>query len=159
VKQRANTGRKNKLKYTEKEIRLATGMIEQLEDTLDFMYYLMDHSADNTFVLMLITAENIDLKRVLEKEKRDTDIVYEINKEENVYAMICQETKVDGGFHFAERIIRNLTLDNGKDIYCAELEVRITKYSPKDIIFRVVDGFVKARLEEKSGEIVFKSIY
>jgi hypothetical protein len=50
-------------------------------------------------------------------------------------------------------------LDKGENIYCAELEVRTTKYSSKDIVFRVVDAFVKARQEERSGEIIFKSIY
>jgi len=159
MKPRVSSGSNNKLRYTEKEIFLATSMIKELEDALDLMFYLMDCSSENNFVLMLITAEDADLKNILLKEKRDTDIIYDINKEESVYAMICQETKVDGGYRFAERIIRNLRLDEGKDIYCSEIEVRTTKYSPKDIIFRVVDGFVKARLEEKSGEIVFKSIY
>ncbi len=147
------------MRYTEKEIHLTVSMIRQLEDVLDLMFYLMDRSTENTFVLMLITAEKVDLKGVLEKEKRNTDIVYEINKEENVYAMICQETKVDGAYRFVERLIKHLNSEKGEDIYCSEIEVRTTKFSAKDIIFRVVDGFVKARLAERSGEIVFKSIY
>ena len=159
MKPRVNSGDNNKLRYTEKEIFLATNMIKKLGDALDLMFYLMNRSAENNFVLMLITAENVDLKKILEKEKRNTDIVYDINKEEHVYAMICQETKVDGGYRFAERIIRNIRLDEGEDIYCSEIEVRTTKFSAKDIIFRVVDGFVKARQEEKSGNIVFKSVY
>jgi len=159
VKPRANTERKNNLRYTEKEIHLTVSMVRQVEDALELMYYLMDRSTENTFVLMLITAENVDLKRILEKEKRNTDIVFEINNEENVYAMICQETKVDGGYRFAERLSGHILNEKGEDIYCSEVEVRTTKFSAKDIIFRVVDGFVKARLEEKSGEIVFKSIY
>jgi len=149
----------NNLRYTEKEITLAINMIKELEDTLDLMFYLMNRSAENNFVLMIITAENVDLKAIVEKEKRNTDIVYDVNKEECVCAVICQETKVDGGYRFAERIIKNIRLNNGEDIYCSEIEVKTTKYSSKDIIFRVVDGFVKARQEEKSGEIVFKSVY
>ena len=159
MKPRENYGRQNNLKYTEKEIALAVNMITQLEDALDLMFYLMERNQENTFVLMLITAENIDLKKLLEKEKRDTDIVYDIDKIECVCAMICQETKVDGGYRFAERIIRNIRLDEGIDIYCSEIEVRTSRYSAKDVIFRVVDGFVTARQKEESGEIVFKSIY
>jgi len=159
MKPRLRDGHKSSLRYTEKEINLAVNMVEQLEDALDLMFYLMDHNTSESFVLMLITAENINLKSLLEKEKRSTDIVYDINKEECICAMICQETKVDGGYRFAERIIRNIVLDEGTDIYCSEIEVRTSKYSPKDIIFRVVDGFVKSRQEEKSGEIIFKSVY
>jgi len=159
MKPRVSSGPNNKLRYTEKEITLATSMIKELGDALDLMFYLMNHSSENNFVLMLITAEKTDLKKILLKEKRNTDIVYDINKEESVYAMICQETKVDGGYRFAERIIRNIRLDHGEDIYCSEIEVRTTKFSAKDIIFRVVDGFVQARQTEKSGDIVFKSVY
>ena len=159
MKTRANCGQGSSLKYTEKEIKLAVNMVVELENALDLMFYLMDRNSENCFVLMLITAENIQLKKLLEKEKRVTDIVYNIYKEECVSAMICQETKVEGGYRFAERIIRNINLDEGKDIFCSVIEVNTTKYSSKDIIFRVVDGFVKARKEERVGEIIFKSIY
>ena len=159
MKPRENHGRKNNLRYTEKEIHLTVNMIRQLEDALNLMFYLMERSSEKTFVLMLITAENADIKAILEKEKRNTDILYEINKKENVYAMICQETKVDGGYRFVERIMENIFTEKGEDIYCSEIEVRTTKFSAKDIIFRIVDGFVKARQEERSGEIVFKSVY
>ena len=159
VANRDNFGRKNDLRYTAEDITLAVNMVEELENSIDMMFYLMNNSSENTFVLMLITADNIELKKLLEKEKRDTDIVYDIDKEEGICAMICQETKVDGGYRFAERIIRNIILDKGENIYCAELEVRTTKFSSKDVVFRVVDAFVKARQAEKSGEIIFKSIY
>ena len=159
MKPRVNDGRKTNLKYTEKEINLAVNMVEKMKDAMDLMFYLMDRSAENTFVLMLITAENVELMPILEKEKRNTDIIYNVYPEENICAMICQETKVDGAYRFAERIIRNVMLDKGTDIYCSEIEVRTTKFNPKDIIFRVVDGFVRARQEEKSGEIIFKSVY
>ncbi len=159
MKPRQRDGQKISSRYTAKEINLAVNMVNQLEDALDLMFYLMGHNSTDSYVLMLITAENVDLKELLEKEKRSTDIVYEIDKEECVCAMICQETKVDGGYRFAERIIRNIVLSEGTDVYCSEIEVRTSKYKPKDIIFRVVDGFVKARQEEKRGEIVFKSVY
>jgi len=156
---RENFGRKNDLKYTAKDITLAVNMLKELEYSIDMMLYLMNSSSENTFVLMLITADNIELKKLLEKEKRDTDMVFDIDKEKGICAVICQGTKVDGGYRFAERIIRNINLGKGENIYCAELEVRTTKYSSKDIIFRVFDAFVKAREAEKTGEIIFKSIY
>jgi len=159
MKPRLRDGHKSSMRYTEKEINLTVSMVDQMVDVLDLMFYLMDHTSAESFVLMLITAENIELKKLLESEKRSTDIVYEIDQEECVCAMICQETRVDGGYRFAERIIRNIVLNEGSDIYCSEIEVRTSKYSAKDIIFRVMDGFVKARQEEKAGEIVFKSVY
>ena len=159
MKIRESNTRKHSVGYTEKEIRLAVNMVEELEHTIEMMYYLMERNSENNFVLMLITANNVELKALLEKEKRDTDIVYDVGEDECICAMLCQETKVDGGYRFAERLIRNINLDKGEEIYCAEIEVRTSKFSAKDIIFRVVDAFVKARREEKSGEIIFRSVY
>jgi hypothetical protein len=156
---RGNSVHKHSVGYTEKEIKLAVNMIKDIENTIDMMYYLMERNSENNFVLMLISANNVDLKALLKKEKRDTDIVYNVGEDECVCAMLCQETKVDGGYRFAERLINNIILDKGEDIYCAEIEVRMSKYSAKDIIFRVVDAFIKARQEKKSGEIIFHSLY
>ena len=36
---------------------------------------------------------------------------------------------------FAERVIRNIQLDKGTDIFCTELEVRVRHYSPKQVVF------------------------
>lgn len=159
MKKREIYDRNNNLKYTAKEIRLAVTMYKILDDTLDIMFYLMQNNMENTFVLMLISAENIALEALLQEQKRDTDLLYTVDEEEGIYAMVCQETRVDGGYRFAERLMEHIEKANGKEIYCAELEVRTNKYSIKDIIFRTMDTYLKARHEEKSGEIVFKSVY
>jgi hypothetical protein len=150
--------RNNQLGYTDKEILLAVNMIKELSDAIDLMFYLMNRNKENTFVLILITAKDADLKEILLREKRNTDIVYDVYSEENVYAILCQETKVDGGYRFVERIIDKIQDVKGKEIYCSKIEVRTTMYPSKDIIFRVLDSFVKARKSGKSGEIIFKSI-
>ena len=159
MKIRESSTRKHSAGYTEKEIKLAVNMIKDIENTIDMMYYLMERNLENNFVLMLISANNVELKELLKKEKRDTDIIYDVGEDECVCAMLCQETRVDGGYRFAERLIRNIILDKGEDIYCAEIEVRMSRYSAKDIIFRVVDAFINAKREEKSGEIIFHSLY
>ncbi len=103
----------------------------------------MDLEREQTFVLMLLTAKDIDLNTLLNKEKRDTDILYEIDKEESIYVMLCQDTKVDGGYRFAERVIRNIQLDKGTDIYCTELEVRVRHYSPKQVVLKLTRNICK----------------
>ena len=105
----------------------------------------MEHENEQSFVLMLMTAKDIDLHALLNKEKRDTDILFEIDKEESLYVMLCQDTKVDGGYRFAERVIRNILLDNGTDIYCTELEIKATHYSPKQVILKLLETFIKSK--------------
>jgi hypothetical protein len=84
--------------------------------------------------------------------------MFEINKEESLYVMLCQDTKVDGGYHYAERIIRNIVLDGGNTIYCTELEVRAVHYAPKIVILKLLETFIQSKQMNKAGEIVFRSL-
>ena len=155
---RENENRVANLRFNGNEIQLAVKMLDKLQTTIDIIYYLMEHENEQAFVLILLTASDVDLNILLDKEKRDTDILFEIDKEESLYVMLCQDTKVDGGYRFAERVIRNIQLDNGKDIYCTELEVRATHYNPKQVVLKLLETFVKSKLENKSNEIVFRSL-
>ncbi len=155
---RENEIRKDSLRFKAEEIILAVDMIEMLEKTVEVVYYLMEHEGVESFVLMLITAEDIDLHTLLVHEKRDTDILFEINKEKGTYLLLCQDTKIDGGYRFAERIIRNILSNDGKNVYCAEVEVRSTKYPTKAVIFKLIETFMKIKAEEKTNEIVYKSL-
>jgi len=157
--QRYNENRSSNLRFTGKEIELAVNMLDRLETTIDIMYYLMDLEREQSFVLVLLTANDIDLNALLSKEKRETDILYEIDKDESIYVMLCQDTKVDGGYRFAERVIRNIQMDKGTDIYCTELEVRVRHYSPKQVILKLLETFVKSKQMNKSNEIVFRSLH
>ena len=155
---RENENRAAHLRFNGKEIQLAVKMLDTLQTTIDIIYYLMEHENEEAFVLMLLTAKDIDLNTLLNKEKRDTDILFEIDKDESLYVMLCQDTKVDGGYRFAERLIRNIQLDQGTDIYCTELEVRATHYSPKQVVLKLLETFVKSKQQNKSNEIVFRSL-
>ncbi len=156
---RQNESRAVSLRFNGKEIELAVKMLDTLQTAIDIIYYLMDHDKEQAFVLMLLTAKNIDLNTLLEKEKRDTDILYEIDKEESMYVMLCQDTKVDGGYRFAERVIRNIQLGEGTDIYCTELEVRVRHYTPKQVVLKLLETFVKSKQLNKSNEIIFRSLH
>jgi hypothetical protein len=155
---RENENRSTNLRFTGKEIQLAVKLLDELQTTIDIVYYLMEQEKEQAFVLMLLTAKDIDLNSLLNNEKRETDILFEIDKEDAIYAMVCQDTKVDGGYHFAERVMRNIQLDEGKDIYCTELEVRATHYSPKHVVLKLLETFVKSKELNKSNEIVFRSL-
>lgn len=155
---RENENRTANLRFNGKEIQLAVKLLDELQTTIDIVYYLMEQEKEQAFVLMMLTAQDVDLNTLLNNEKRDTDILFEIDKDEPIYVMLCQDTKVDGGYHFAERVIRNIQLDEGKEIYCTELEVRATHYSPKHIVLKLLETFVKSRQLNKSNEIVFRSL-
>ena len=95
---------------------------------------------------------------LLEKEKRDTDILFEIDKEDSLYALVCQDTKIDGGYYFAERLLHHMQLDKAKDIYCTDLEIRTTNHEIKFVILKLIETYMQSKQEGKNNEIVFKSL-
>jgi hypothetical protein len=155
---RENEKRRDSIKFTGKEIMLAAKMLDMLQTTIDIVYYLMENEKEESFVLMMISAQACDLQALLTKEKRSTDILFEIDKEESLYVMVCQDTKVDGGYRFAERILRNIVLDMGNAVFCTELEIKATHYAPKILILKLLETFIKSKQMNKSGEIVFRSL-
>lgn len=155
---RENEVRPNNLRFNADEITLVAKMIEETQTTLELIYYLMEYEGVPSFVLMLLTAQEIELQQLLSKEKRDTDILFEIDKEKSIYAMVCQDTKVDGGYRFAERIIKSIIESKGTEIYCTEIEVRSTRNQIKKVLFKLIETFSKSRREKQTNEIVYKSL-
>ena len=155
---RENEARKHSLRFNGDEVVLAVNMIEKLEKTIELIYYLMELGDEESFVLMMMTAKDVDIYKILDDGKRDTDILFQIDKEEDIHVMLCQDTKVDGGYHFAERIIKDILRKKGTAIYCTELEVRSTNHHVKHVITKLIEIFMKSKLENKTSEIVYKSL-
>ncbi len=156
---RVNELQRDHIRFNGNDIELAAKMLDKIATTMDIMYYLMEHGEERAFVVMLISAENIDVKTLLQKEKRNTDILFEIDKEASLYAVICQDTKIDGGYHFAERVVRTMLLHNSENIYCTELEVRSTAHNIKYVVFKLIETYIRAIQDKKQGEIVFKTLH
>jgi len=155
---RENETHKHGLKFNAKEIVLAVKMIEDLEKTIEVIYHLMEHEGVETFVLIMLSADNIDMATLLEDEKRDTDILFEIDKEEQIYVMLCQDTKVDGGYHFLERVIQDILAQKGENVYCSEVEVRSTHHQVRNVIFKLLETFMKIKSDKQKNKIVYTSL-
>jgi len=153
-----DAGRRN-VRFDGNDIALAAKMLDELSTTIEIVYYLMNRGEERSFVVMLVTAEGCEVDAILKEQKRNTDILFELDREKSIYAIICQDTKIDGGYHFGERVMRHLKLNEAKDPYCIELEVRNTTYDIKYIIFRLMETFLETKDEKRSGEIVFKTLH
>ncbi len=159
MKTRENDAGRRNVRFDGNDIALASKMLDELSTTIEMVYYLMNRGEERSFVVMLVTADACDVSDILKEQKRNTDILFELDPENAIYAIICQDTKIDGGYHFGERVMRHLKLNEAKDPYCIELEVRNTTYDIKYIIFRLMEMFLQSKEEERSGEIVFKTLH
>jgi len=156
---RENDAKRRQVKFDGDDIALAAKMLDELSTTIEIVYYLMNRGEERSFVVMLVTADDCEVERVLQEQKRNTDILFTLDKEKAIYAIICQDTKIDGGYHFGERVMRHLKINEAKDPYCIELEVRNTTYDIKYIIFRLMETFLQTKDEKRSGEIIFKTLH
>ena len=155
---RENEARRSNIRFNGNDIVLAAKMLDKLSNTIEIIYYLMDRGDERSFVIMLISAENIDVKELMNEQKRDTDILFEIDEASSLYAVICQDTKIDGGYHFAERVFGHMKSADAAEVYCTELEVRSTTHDIKFVIFKVLETFIQSKVDERCGEVIFKSL-
>jgi hypothetical protein len=155
---RANEAKKGDIRFTGDDISLAATMLDKISTTMEIIYYLMDRGEERSFVAILLSAQNIDLDKLIQEEKRNTDILFEVDKESSIYTIICQDTRVDGGYRFAERIMKRMLSEDAKDIYITQLEVRTTRYDIKYIIFKLLEIFIKMKIDGKEKEIVYNSL-
>lgn len=145
------------IRFNEDAIKLAVQMVEELQKPLEVLYYLMDHG-EQSVVLILLSSECVRLDEILIEQKRDTDIMYEIDKEKSIYALLCQETKVDGGYIFEQRLEQSIVKAGGKKLFSAELEIKTTKYQTKDVIMKLLDMYLYAVENNKDAEVVFRTL-
>lgn len=101
------SGRRN-TRFSGNDIALAAKMLDELSTTIEIVYYLMNRGEERSFVVILITADSCEVKRILQEQKRDTDILFTLDQENDIYAIICQDTKIDGGYHFGERVMHHM---------------------------------------------------
>jgi len=144
------------LKFLGSELTMAVEIINKVEPTLEVLYYLMNHGEGNPLVLILLSAKKIDVGGIIESEKRDTDVFFEVG--ENTYVMVCQDTKVDGGYRLSERLINTLASNEATDIYCSELEICSTQYPIKYALLKLSKDFNESKREHKLEEITFSSL-
>ena len=128
--------------YTERELLLGLKMVEELEKVTDMMLYFLDRQSIK-FTYILICADDDDFESFMCDEKRDTDLLIPIDKKQTLYAIVCQETDIEGGYWFAERIIRSLDIEKHSEcLHCSVLTVSSTHYSTQQIIFHLLENYL-----------------
>jgi hypothetical protein len=155
---RENDKIKENIRFRAKEISLMANMLEKFRNTIEILYFLMERKEERGFVVMLVSAKESALQELLEHEKRESDILFEIEGDDSLYALICQDTKIDGGYHFADRLLKKMTAAQFHEIYCVELEVRSVVHKIEYIIYRIMELYLETKKSKKENEIIFKAL-
>jgi len=143
------------ISFHEDEVKLAKKMIDTLRTTMEFLYYLMEHRNKTTLTMILISTEGLKLESMLQKWKRDTDILFEIDKENNVYVLICQSTDHEGAERFAEILLSNTHMNGGAETYCIASELKSTIHTIQEVIFKTVEKYITLKQNGSSNKVFF----
>ncbi len=135
--------KRGQIAFTERELQLGLKMIDKLEKITEMMLYFLDRERVK-FTYILLCADDENFESFLNKEKRDTDLLIPIDEEKTLYAIVCQETDIEGGYRFAERIIRLLEIDMHREcLHCNVMTVSSTHYNAQAIIFHLLEAYLK----------------
>lgn len=145
------------ISFPEEEVKLAKTMIDELKTTMEFFYYLMNHKGKSSLTIILLSADDIMLESLLPKWKRKTDILFQLDKVNNVYVIVCQSTDNDGGKQFAEILMSNMHVHGAGASYCVVSESKKTTYTLQDIIFKMVEKYVSIKEKKQSNKVFFTS--
>jgi hypothetical protein len=141
--------------FHEDEVKLAKTMMDKLRTTVEFLYYLMEHRGHMSFTMIMISADDLKLEHLLQKWKRKTDVLIEIDSLTNVYVIICQSTDKEGGEKFGEILISNINMHGGSATYCVEAELKSTLHSVQEVVFNMVEKYIDIKQEQMSNKVFF----
>lgn len=146
------------LAFPEDEVKLAKTMMAELKTTMEFFHYLMNHRGESSLSMILLSSDDIKLDQLLPKWKRQSDVLFELDKENNVYVIICQSTDSHGGKLFAEILISNIRLHGESDTYCVVSEPKTMKSSIQDVIFEMVEKYILIKEDKKANKVFFTGV-
>jgi len=154
--------KRKEIDYTEQDLLLGVDIMRELKDVTDLLLHLKEHkNLKFSYILLHSTKDNF--MDFIKEQKRDTDLAFHLSERESLYCLVCQETDVEGGYRFAERIMKsfNLDIDNSLDFYASVLFVDTNKYDAKNILFKLIDAFSESRRQDpkwRKGQITYKTI-
>ncbi len=156
----SNQDNRGGIGYNEQQLLQGIDMMDKLERITEMMLYFLDkHRIKFTYMLMRSDYENF--ATFLTKQKRDTDLLIPL-AEKGLFAIICQETDIEGGYKFADRLIRLLSMEESAEcLSCNVMTVSTTHYDTQHVILRLMDSYHMLSLEdvdERCGEIKFQTL-
>lgn len=141
--------------FPEDEVKLVKTMLDEMGTTLEFFYYLMNNKKETSTMMILLSADDINLEHLLPKWKRNTDVLFELDRKRNVYVILCQSTDNEGIKKFAEILIANIRLHSAGDIYCVVSKAKTTSSSAQEVIFKMVERYIKIKDAGKANKVFF----
>jgi len=147
------------VRYDEWAMKLGVEFYQHSEVPMRLLYHLMKGKRLHSFSAIMLQSDLEDFGEFLKTHKRKTDLLYDVSPREGIYALLCQETQVDGGYYFMQRLKGLMEQAKGPGLTAAIVGVESTIYPVQDLIFIVLDDFVELMTSQEPLEpITFRTV-
>ncbi len=146
-----------KIMYTEEQLKIGVALRATAFLPVGLLLHLVKNHTLKTFSIIFLHADFEDFENFLHEQKRDTDLLYTIDQERHRNLLLCQETHVDGGVYFMRRLEERLREHTPQKIKAAVVGVETLEYSVDDLLYFVMDNYVKLS-QEGAKNIIYRTI-
>ncbi len=151
------SGRDKELEEYTRQIVAGSLLNESVRGLIEVLFRHYCEKNFEPFSIILLDGMAEKIETILREEKRSTDILVKIDGMENRYALVCLETKVEGGFFFAQRLMRRFKTAFVEDIYMVVADIRDDDYDAMEILCTISDMMEETKKKKKKGEVILHS--
>ncbi len=144
-----------RLDNDERAMYLAVKLYDEAEKFLSLFDKMLKKGIIESYSLILTMSNYEDFGNFLDKKKRRSDLLLEIDKESNIYALICSETEVGGGYYFYKRLSDDIYRNIGEEITASVLSVEAKVPDVWELVYDVTAPFIELNFNDlKPQDIV-----
>ena len=147
-----------RLDNDERAMYLAVKLYEEAGRFLSLFDKMLEKGAIESYSLILTMSNYEDFGNFLDKKKRRSDLLLEVDKENNIYALICSETEVGGGYYFYKRLSGDLYRNTEEEIFASVLSVEAKVPDIWELVYDVTAPFIELSFNDfKPQDIVLNT--
>lgn len=143
-----------RLDNDEVSMNLAIKLYRSSGDFLKLFDNMLKREVIESYSLILAHSKYDDLGEFIRKRKRRSDLLLEIDRDRNIYALVCSETEAGGGFYFCKRLSDALYREYEYEILASVLSIEKSILDIWDLIYDVSEPFVELLFNNKPVDII-----
>ena len=131
------------LNNDEESIFIAVNFYEKSKNIINLFNKMLEKKDIDSYTIVLTISKYEEFGNYLKKHKRRSDLLLEIDSTENIYALICPETEVEGGYFFFKRLSEELYKKTEFDIKSSVLSVQNITDDIWELTYRICEPFIR----------------
>ncbi|GEM_PF-4540500 len=146
----ANKITKERELLNESMLKMSIALHSKLKNPSKLLFRMLQKYRIKSLTMVLLESSSSNLEEFIESNKRKTDLLISLTNNGKMCLVVCQDTKVDGGYYFYKRLSTKWR-DNQNEtkLRATILAIESTSYELWDLIFTLIDQYRQMKLEKK----------